>query len=353
MSDDLVTAALTREHRRLFDYGLRRLGDEFAMYEPCPGCGSTSSKHEFSKDWFNFDRCRECGMVGTNPRLNDQTLADFYNGDYTKAYNATKFFAPGQQEVDAITTDARRFLSAAAPYQPSGRFLEVGAGGEGTMMAAALAAGYEVTAVEVTTECVAALRRRFGDSVTVIHADIYDASLEPRSFNVIVMRDVLEHIPHPRRFLRALSQLAIEDAVLLVQVPNVDGLIYRLVRQRHTVIFGFEHVNYWTVSSLSRALSDAGFDVVDVEHQSVDFTLSTVHSYLFGRPTFTTVLPPPPQSPVWRALGRITWPLVRLLRPLDHRLLPKLANRVRRGSVMTVVARRRADQPESQTPTAA
>ena len=340
-NDDQIASALAAEHRRFFDYELRRLRDEFAAHEPCPACGSSSSQREFSKDWFTFDRCRECGMVWTNPRLNDDTLVDFYNGPYTEAYNETKFFNRAQREADAVSTDARRFLTMAAPHQPTGRFLDVGPGGEGTMMAAAIEAGYEVTGVELTTECVNALRRRFGDSATVIHGDIQHAELERRSFNVVAMRDLLEHIPHPRQFLRTLWEITAEDAVLLIQVPNVDGLIYRLVRQRHTVIFGFEHVNYWTVGSLARALADSGFEMIDVEYQTADFTLRTVHAYLFGPPTFTTVLPRPPRSIVFRCVGWLTWKMFRIMRPID-RVLPKLANRLKRGSVITVVARRRA-----------
>lgn len=341
MSDDRVNAALRSEHRRFFDYGHRRLRDEVATSEPCPACGSASSRREFTKDWFTFDRCRECGMVWTNPRLNDETIAAFYNGEYTEAYNETKFFNPSQGEIDAITTDARRFLAAAAPYRPRGRFLDVGPGGEGTMMAAAIEAGYDVTGIELTTECVDALRRRFGDAATVIHGDIHHPDLRRGSFDVVAMRDLLEHIPHPRTFLKAVHDVTAAGAVLVIQVPNVDGLIYKLVRQRHTVIFGFEHVNYWTVGSLTRALADTGFEVAAVEHQSADCTLLTAHGYLFGPATFTTVFPPPPPAGVRRALGRVTWQLLRVLRPLDRQATPRLATLLRRGSVITVVARRR------------
>jgi hypothetical protein len=40
------------------------------------------------------------------------------------------------------------------------------------MMAAAIAAGYDITGVELTTDCVEALRRRFGNAATVIHSDL-------------------------------------------------------------------------------------------------------------------------------------------------------------------------------------
>jgi hypothetical protein len=172
MADDEVVAALRAEHRRFFDYEHQCIRAEIATYEACPACSSTSSRQEFSKDWFTIDRCRECGMVWTNPRLNDETLADFYNGPYTSAYNETKFFNQTRRQADIVSTDARRFLTGAAPYQPSGRFLEIGPGGEGTMMAAAIAAGYDVTGVELTMDCVDALRRRFGDAATVIHSDL-------------------------------------------------------------------------------------------------------------------------------------------------------------------------------------
>lgn len=216
---------------------------------------------------------------------------------------------------------------------------------------AALDHGFEVTGVELEPKCADALRARFGDRANVITAPIESTSF-PENFDVVVMRDVLEHIPNPVALLQSIGRIMNPEGSLVIQVPNADGLIYRLVGARHTVVFGFAHPNYWTPSSLEMALNRAGFKVRTIEHQSLDFTIQVLLSYWLGPSTFTTVVPRRRSSFVQRldtAAQRLCWEIgprldayaQRLgwqIGPQDRRLAARVADRLRRGSVLRVIA---------------
>lgn len=99
-------------------------------------------------------------------------------------------------------------LSAPAPW----RVLEVGCA-EAGVLKAFLDAGHEATGIELSPGRVALAEEFLAPEIAagrarILGDDIYDvdpAALEPRGFDVIVLKDVIEHIPHQERMVPRLA----------------------------------------------------------------------------------------------------------------------------------------------------
>lgn len=132
--------------------------------------------------------------------------------------------------------------------------LEVGCG-EGFMLDVVERAGLgaELTGVDFSAPAIAEARARLGDRATLEARDARELADDGRTFDLVMMLEVLEHIPQPEQMLPILEQLT--NRYLLLSVPwepFFRGLNF--LRGKHLSAFGNdpEHVNHWGRSSFFR-----------------------------------------------------------------------------------------------------
>ena len=331
-----LRGALAEQHKKCFDQASKRLKPEVAQYIDCPVCDSARKKLFFEKDWFTFFRCEDCSMVYLNPRLNDRATYEFYNSEWNAIYNETKFDAVSEpmplddQLNDENLREILRFRGGAR-----GNVLEIGSA-KGFFLRKAKEAGFSIHGLELNEKNCERTRRELGP--TILNADLFSAKFPADMFDVVYMRDVFEHVPNPKAMLTEFHRIARPGCVVFIEVPNIDGLIYRLVKARHVCVFGFEHLNYWSATTLARVLRICGFEVRKTTYQSLDFSVREVLRTYFT-PAFTTLYPQPTSKPVER-IFRLLYRLSgrHPLGPWDQKYMPALANVLRVGSVVRVLA---------------
>ena len=337
--DERLRSALLEQHRRWFDYQSGGIRGEVAEAIDCPVCGSRNRSLYFVKDMFRFERCGDCSMVFLNPRLNVRATYAFYNSEWTAIYNESKFEGTSSSRAEDDRINAAN-LELISRYRHGGAprtLLEIGFGG-GYFLQAARDRGYDVYGIDVDASNHARAAPAFGDHVK--NCDLFDAGFAEGQFDVVYMRDVFEHVPNPRSLLAEVNRVSRKDAVLFIEVPNIDGLIYKIVGKRHVCVFGFAHLNYWSPASIETVLRLSGYETVVVVHESADFTLAEIVRY-FLEPAFTTVDAAQPNVLVKfplkmaRRVLSIGW-----IRDLDRRFTPRIADALRRGSVIRVIARK-------------
>lgn len=335
-------AALLDLHQRCFDYQKQEIRVEVAEYLVCPVCGSNNHTLVMSKDFFKFNRCNECTMVFLNPRLNVEATYAFYNSPWTAIYNEQKFV--GVSEATARDNDINRrnieLLRSHLEVTPDApaTLLEIGFG-SGYFLRTARDSGFDVYGIDVDTSNVARLEPALGARVR--NCDLFDAGFETGKFDIVYMRDVFEHVPNPATMLAEIARISKDGALIYIEVPNIEGLIYKAVGARHVCIFGFAHLNYWAPASLSRILDQAGFDLAEMTYESLDCTATEIVRY-YRSPSFTSVQSTRVGKGMWLLLTAI-YAFLRLppIAFLDRTLMPRLANAIGRGSVLKVVARKR------------
>lgn len=343
--DQRLEDALMESHRKWFDYETRSLKPEIAEIIPCPACGSGESSSAYlEKDWFHFVKCKKCTMVYLNPRPNVKVAHEFYNSPWQRIYYEQRVLSPNSDKFE-IPIHLQENIDLIERYSPArriskGTLLEIGIG-TGDFLRTAKRNGYNVWGVDVCNEFIEHVNIEFYGQVE--NCDLFSAGFDSNKFDVVYMRDVFEHLPNPRSILDEINRISKEGATLYIEVPNIDGIIYKLVGKRHIIVFGFQHLNYWTPQSITHLLASAGYDVDYIKHTSGDCTLCDALEY-FLFDSLTTVFKKSKSR--YRLHGRVFRILIsyilKMPRLLERMITPRLANFLKRGSVIQVLASKRS-----------
>jgi SAM-dependent methyltransferase len=115
------------------------------------------------------------------------------------------------------------FISGVKPVTPALSVLEIGCGEGGNMLPFLEAGCSRVTGIDISEYKIENARMFYsaipgGESVEFIAADIYDCGSAGR-FDLIMMRDVLEHIHDQARFIAFVKSLLADEGVLFIAFP--------------------------------------------------------------------------------------------------------------------------------------
>jgi len=184
-----------------------------------------------------------------DPAPTDEALQEYY------AVYGGYMSAPGRPVMSEAEARARAGADIAdlQRRRSPGRLLDIGCGG-GHLLDAAAARGWEVFGVEADPAAVAALRERFG-AARVWHADSIPA--QPGSFDVVVMRHVLEHLRDPAGALRGARDLLAHDGLLSCEVPDICALRIRVHKRP---LMGQLHLWHFSARTLPALLARAGLE---------------------------------------------------------------------------------------------
>jgi len=172
-----------------------------------------------------YGECRRCGTLVylAEGRPGQFTVDDDEHDYYGKQYWLQ------HQQVDLGLNDihrrARADLSERALYwldtllkhrQPPARVMELGCA-HGGFVALMRQAGFDAFGVEMSPWVVGFAQRTFGIPVRI--GPVESLELAAASLDIIVLMDVLEHLPDPLGTMRRCLQLLAPDGMLLLQTP--------------------------------------------------------------------------------------------------------------------------------------
>jgi SAM-dependent methyltransferase len=227
----------------------------------CPVCRDTGAKQlvveqQARKGNLAVDcrlvRCGGCTHVYLSPRPTAEQLDAFYNQEY-------HVFAAGplnDAELD-------RFIAAKSdpPYMnhsrvvPGGRFLDVGCG-LGEMVRAMQRVGMEARGVEPSRIAAEAARAA---GCAVDQGTLREVGYPAAWFDSVSLYHSLEHAPDPVADLAELARIVKPGGHLLIAVPNIDALMFRLCGDDWSGLSLPYHLHHFSESSLRRAVEAAGF----------------------------------------------------------------------------------------------
>lgn len=217
--------------------------------------------------------CPSCGF-GSQPERTAEELRSLYGAGYFEEYAGG-----GYEDPEARRRDARVRLNWIAPRVGSGRLFEVGPA-SGWFMDEARARGFSSFGVESGPEAAEKARSALGlDVRTGLLSEI---DLAREDFDAVCMWHVLEHIPEPVDALRGLREATPPGGHLFCEVPNFGSTFARAQGPRWSSLDLEHHVCQFTPDALRRALTRAGWDVVEVS--TVPFLIYEPRRRLFGTP---------------------------------------------------------------------
>jgi 2-polyprenyl-3-methyl-5-hydroxy-6-metoxy-1,4-benzoquinol methylase len=227
----------------------------------CSVCDSNDCIRVFDQEYFSivaldgesFSQtivlCRNCGFAFSNPSPAPEELTRYYAlfSNYENPQN-------NGRDSDQLVNKWKRtheMIRANLPKSYTGRALEIGCA-TGTGLSMLKTQGWEVLGLE-PSRTAAKLAGQMYD-VEVICSPFEKDILRGRGrFDLIILSHVLEHLLSPRSILNDLRDLLTNNGLIYIEVPNL---------LRPYVPFGyftFEHLNYFTPTTLTSLLNICGY----------------------------------------------------------------------------------------------
>ncbi len=151
------------------------------------------------------------------------------------------------------------------------RVLELGSS-TGYLTQAMTERGCSVTGVEIDPDAAEVARAR-GFEVHVLDLDFIDLSkhFAGRSFDAVLLADVLEHLRSPEQTLKQLATLLAPDGLIVASIPHgthgdirIAALLGRLPF-RPMGLLDHTHVRFFTRSLVEKLFVESGYDIVQME----------------------------------------------------------------------------------------
>lgn len=226
-------------------------------HAPCMACGGVGQKELWTKDGFHYVRCCSCDLVRVDPQLLTSEVARIYSIGYRSKHEP---HLGGQ----TASPHHRGLLECMQTYWRLGRILDVGCF-TGKFLSAAKEAGWRASGLEISKEAVEHALSQLG--LDVRQESLLTTELEPETFDVVTMFDVVEHFHEPLSNLKKAAQLLRLKGLLYIETPNFNGIPRFLLGKGWSVLFPW-HFYYFTARTIGRTLEMAGFRVMKI--QAVD-----------------------------------------------------------------------------------
>jgi len=219
-------------------------------------------------------QCQECRQHYTAPTPTLDELTAFYAGDYHSVLRT-----PGGTE--AVFGDKYdRYADTLGRHLKSGRVVDVGCS-TGLLVKELRDRGYDAAGIELNAESAAWGRAHYG--VTIYEEPLERCPIPLASLSALLFTDVIEHMQHPRDFLREAGRRLAPGGVALVTFPDIESMesryTYALAR-----VFSRDwlwsnchiplHVWEFTPKTAEACFSSAGFDVVEMRRSQIDIERS-------------------------------------------------------------------------------
>ncbi len=211
---------------------------------------------------FSFVKCAGCGLAYQNPRVRLSHIKDYYDDEYiahrkkqdwgmlTWFYN----YAMGKHD-----REKDKIVCKYIELDRESRVLDVGCGAATFLLRLKDRYGAQVTGVD------------FKDLTHLPHFDqidfrcglFYEQNFNEQHFDLITMWHFLEHDYDPVRTLETARDLLSKKGRLIVEVPRLDSVSFRLFRNRWAGLQAPQHTVLYDRKMLLKVLEKAGLELID------------------------------------------------------------------------------------------
>jgi len=211
---------------------------------------------------FHFVRCDSCGLAYQNPRLKLEHIGAYYDDEYIAHRKRTDWglltplyrWAMDKHDRDKLALTARYVhLGAAA------RVLDVGCGAGTYLDRVRRSCGATVSGVDFKDLSHLPWMQQIDFRLGLF----YEQDFGPQRFDLITMWHFLEHDYDPLRTLRCARDLLAPAGRLIVEVPRLDSVSFRLYGNRWPGLQAPQHTALYSRKSLLEMVGRAGLRVVD------------------------------------------------------------------------------------------
>ena len=275
-------------------------------------------------------RCNGCGLVRLSPRPSDRLLPKYYPDSFysPRFIGDTAGLLKRFVRTRRATAVVNEKLMIVHRYAtPPGLLVDIGCAA-GEYLVGARKAGWNVCGVEYSPETAQRVGKELG--MDIRSGSILDVKL-PTNIKVCSFWASMEHIGDPLRALEKISEVLVDEGIVIVLVPNFGSWESRLSDGRWPHLDVPRHLYHFEKESLAKLGRAAGLEVVSV--RAPDTRLAASHWSTVFLPTTVSK-----KRIVRYTLSPITW------------FLTRIAGMADRNHTLVAVFRKSQSRPEIDFP---
>lgn len=208
---------------------------------------------------FGVVRCRNCGLIYTNPRPTREEISRYYPSQYS-AFAFSQGGVAGLVRRTLLEREVRRVRSLIGGVR---RVLEVGCGTGEYLAALHEVRGWSVMGLEPSPYAAQVARER---GLEIVTGTLEEARLADEAFDLVILRHVLEHLPSPSHTLGEVRRLLADDGLCLLTLPDIGSWEARLIGRFWYELDLPRHLYHFTKKSLLNLLAKHRFRVRCIGH---------------------------------------------------------------------------------------
>src|SRR5450756_1559034 len=159
----------------------------------------------------------------------------------------------------------------------SGRVLEVGFG-DGSFLEKMAALGWEADGIETSDTAIEMAREK--TSINAWKGDMTDSDLEESSYDLVIMRHVLEHMDNPDRAFARTYEILCPNGAVFIAVPNIESIEAKIAGDKWFHLDPAYHKTHYSPQTIKNALRIAGFRDIKINHFSIDYRQTLMYSIM-------------------------------------------------------------------------
>lgn len=228
----------------------------------CPACvRTTAHRLLYSKNGCDILQCIECGLGRADATTAAFDPSSYYTGDYFSGGHADGY-------ADYLSTEPvlRRHFAHTVDFilkrRNGGRLLDVGCA-YGFFLQEAKR-HFEVAGIELAEDAAAHARRQGLQVLSGVADEGNLATLGP--MDVIVLLDVIEHLPNPAETLGLCVRYLKPGGIMLITTGDFASLYARLAGKHWRLMTPPQHLWYFTPESIGRMALSLGLRLESLDH---------------------------------------------------------------------------------------
>ena len=218
--------------------------------------------HQNSPTKYNFDRCKDCGLVFLNPRMDETELGQFYTASYLpyrveEAWGKyASFVKKDQEQIDKARVQR---LIKHSRLSAQSRILDIGCGKPTFLSSLRKSTEANLIGLDFSDEG----WKNDSDSYRNIDlrtGEIADLSNE-KPMDIITMWHYLEHDYQPQQHLKQLLNYSHADTRLIIEVPNFNSYTRKKFGKHWSGYHTPRHTALYSPKNIELMLKNSGWKV--------------------------------------------------------------------------------------------
>jgi 2-polyprenyl-3-methyl-5-hydroxy-6-metoxy-1,4-benzoquinol methylase len=237
-------------------------------YTNCPVCGSNSVQpvlsaqdHTVSGESFPIWQCRDCSLRFTQDVPDESSIGKYYRSENYISHTDTSKGLVNRiyKKVRKQTLKNKRRLVNKITGRGKGSLLDIGSG-VGAFVNEMQMHGWNVTGLEPDEKAREIAKKNF-------HSDLKETTelfkLRPKSFDVITLWHVLEHVHRLHPYIEQIKSLLAESGILIIAVPNYESGDAKVYKENWAAYDVPRHLYHFSPLSMETLMKAHGLKIIE------------------------------------------------------------------------------------------